>query len=316
MEVIICLAIFGAISCLVRAFFYLFSKEEIYQKRLSVIRDSKKNLDNKIDWRGVLQLYVNKFSGIFAPRSYLEGIQDDLVKAGIPLRGEEYVAACLALIVILPLLAYLISRNIWLAIIMILCGGIIPQLYVRTCRDRRMQALNLQLGDALVIMANALRAGFGFQQAMDAVRKEMPAPISTEFSWTLREMNLGFGTEEALLNMSKRVGNESLDMVITGIIIQRQIGGNLAEILDNISNTIRERARIKKEIRVLTAQGRMSGAVIGLLPVILIGIMLIINPSYFNYMIQDSRGILILAAAGVSEILGIILIKRITQVDL
>jgi tight adherence protein B len=180
-----------------------------------------------------------------------------------------------------------------------------------------MEKINIRmLGDALVIMANALRAGFGFQQAMDAVRKEMPAPISTEFSWTLREMNLGFGTEEALLNMSKRVGNESLDMVITGIIIQRQIGGNLAEILDNISNTIRERARIKKEIRVLTAQGRMSGAVIGLLPVILIGIMLIINPSYFNYMIQDSRGILILAAAGVSEILGIILIKRITQVDL
>jgi tight adherence protein B len=164
-------------------------------------------------------------------------------------------------------------------------------------------------------MSNALRAGFSFMQAMDMVGREMPDPISKEFSRTYREISLGAITEEALQKMVKRVSSDDLDLLVTAVLIQRQVGGNLAEVLDNISHTIRERIRIKGEIRTLTAQGRISGLIIGIIPPCLIVLLLLINPSYMQPLLYTQLGWMMLAAGACTEFIGILLIKKIISID-
>lgn len=306
------------IAYLIYALLLSFSRRERYNERLEALRQEETPQPQTYRPENIKQLseiLVNSISRLFATRSLNNHIQQQLLRAGIPLKAEEYISICFGLILILPIVIYTVTHNFWLAIVAVIIGFILPGMYVNRQKEQRIQSFNQQLGDALVVMANALRAGFGFQQAMDSVSKELPPPISLEFSWTLREMNLGFSTEAALTNLTERVPSDDLDMVVTGIIIQRQVGGNLAKILDNISSTIRERARIKREVMVLTAQGRLSGIVIGLLPVILIAALLVINPEYFNTLINDSRGIMMLAVAGVMELIGFIVIRRLTDID-
>lgn len=316
LETAVYLSVFGLVAFTIVALLRSFYKHDLYQERLAMLQDNNPEpKKDKVDLKKSFKKLTQGITKLFIARSYTENVQLQLISAGIPLKAEEFLTLRLALISLMPVILYLISNNLWLAIIALIIGAIAPTLYINHKKDSRLQLLNHQLGDALVVMANALRSGFGFQQAMDTVRREMPAPITTEFSWALREMNLGFSTEEALLNLSHRVKSEDMDMVITGIIIQRQVGGNLAEILDNISNTIRDRSNVKKQINILTAQGRLSGLIIGLLPLFLVAIMLVINPGYFDPMTKDLRGIIIIVTSVVLEFIGIIIIKKITDID-
>lgn len=317
MELIISLLIFSLFLFASLGVIKMISQRDLYLDRLDKYfekssGDEKKGIHITRSVMGV----VDKASRVVATRSFTSYLQGQLLLAGVPLRAEEYFILRIGLITVLPLLLTLASQNMWLGIITVILAVILPEFYLKLKKDQRLLTLNQQLGDSLIIMANALRAGFGFQQAMDTVRRELPPPISTEFAWTLREMNLGFGLEEALGNLSKRVKSDDLDMVITGIIIQRQVGGNLAEILENISETIRDRAKLKKEIKVLTAQGRLSGIIIGLLPVILIGAMLVINPTYFNTFLYDPRGMFMLGAGIFFEFIGLMVIKKIVSIEL
>lgn len=316
MEITICSAVFSMVFSIVIAVLRLFNRHDIYQKRLALLKepDTRANLD-RTDFQRLFKYLVRKMSRLLATKSYAQNLQAQLIRAGIPLRGEEYVVLCFVFIMLFPVIMYFLTYNIWAAVISVILGVIIPQVYLKHKQNVRLQTFNQQLGDALVIMANALRAGFGFHQTMDTVRKEMPPPIAAEFAWTLREMNLGFSYEEALVNLSKRVGSEDLEMVVSGIIIQRKVGGNLAEVLDNISATIRERVRIKREVRVLTAQGRLSGLIIGLLPLVLVSAMLVFNPCYFNVMLRETVGIVMLATGGILEVLGIITIRKLIDID-
>lgn len=318
MLVLLCCTAGLTVYCGVYASLMTFSKKGRYQERLDALLEEQNQREkgaSPLNLNSLGQILAQSTSKIFASRSVVNRIQEQLLQAGIPLKAEEYISICFGFIILLPILIYLVTYNFWLTVIAIIAGVILPNTYVNHQKEMRLQKLNQQLGDALVIMANALRAGFGFQQAMDSVRKELPPPISTEFSWTLREMNLGFSTEAALENMSKRVQSDDLDMVVTGIIIQRQVGGNLAMVLDNISSTIRERAHVQREVKVLTAQGRLSGILIGLLPILLIAALLVLNPEYFSILITDSRGIIMLIIAGVLEITGFIVIRRLTNID-
>lgn len=316
LETAVYLSVFGLVAFTIIALLRSFSKHDLYQERLAMLQDNNPEpKKDKADLKKSFKKLTQGISKLFIARSYTENVQLQLISAGIPLKAEEFLTLRLALISLVPVILYLISENLWLAIIALLIGGMAPQLYINYKKDTRMQLLNHQLGDALVIMSNAMRSGFGFQQAMDTVRREMPSPIATEFTWALKEMNLGFSTEEALLNLSNRVKSEDMDMVITGIIIQRQVGGNLAEILDNISSTIRDRSNVKKQIRILTAQGRLSGLVIGLLPVFLVAIMLVINPGYFDPLTKDITGIVIIVTSIILELIGIMIIKKITDID-
>ncbi|HEX9387118.1 MAG TPA: type II secretion system F family protein [Anaerolineales bacterium] len=209
-------------------------------------------------------------------------IARELARADLKFKVAEYYALVFMSTVLTALVAYLIQPRIVSAIIGAVIGFFIPRFYVKRQQTVRLNKFNDQLGDMLNLMVNGLRAGYSTMQAMEAISRELPVPISDEFHRVVQEMQIGITMEKALDNLLRRIPSEDLDFVITAINVQREVGGNLSEILDNISFTIRERVRIKGEIRVMTAQVRTSGIVLSLIPVFLTLALWFISPDYIG----------------------------------
>ena len=242
-------------------------------------------------------------------------LAEQLSKADLKLRTSEYVMIQFGAVVLLALLALL---RFGIGLQFIIAGAIGyfgPGFYVRFRQARRLRKFNGQLGDTLVLLSNALKAGYSFAQAIDTVAKNGAPPIADEFGRAVREMNLGGSVEEALNNMVRRVDSDDLDLVVTAVAIHRTVGGNLAEILDNIAHTIRERIRIKGEIRTLTAQARASGWIITMLPVGLAALMYVITPSYFRPMVSNFIGIAMLGVAALFIFIGNAIIRKIVKIE-
>src|SRR5205807_9061812 len=166
---------------------------------------------------------------------------------------------------------------------------------LRVLQARRLRAFDKQLGDTIILISNAWKAGYSFAQAIATVGKTAPPPIADEFNRATREMALGINVDDALNHMVKRNTSEDFDLMVTAVQIHRVVGGNLAEILDTIAHTIRERVRIKGEIRTLTAQARASGWIITILPIALAGLLTVIPPDYFKPMVPETLGIIMLS---------------------
>src|SRR5215208_1204338 len=209
-------------------------------------------------------------------------IARELARADLKFKVAEYYALVFMSTVVVGLVAYIIQPNIVSGIIGAVIGFFIPRLYVKRQQTVRLNKFNDQLGDMLNLMVNGLRAGYSTMQAMEAISRELPAPISDEFHRVVQEMQIGITMEKALDNLLRRIPSEDLDFVVTAINVQREVGGNLSEILDTISFTIRERVRIKGEIRVMTAQVRSSGLVLSLIPVFLTLALWFISPEYIG----------------------------------
>lgn len=238
-----------------------------------------------------------------------------VLRADLPLTGDEWMVVKLVLPVIVGILEGAVSANIlsgFIGIIMTIVG---LRIFVNGRIRKRTKAFNNQLNDALGIMANSLRAGYSFLQSVNSVSKEMPDPIAHEFRRLLKELSLGQETEIALKNLVTRIESEDLELIVRAILIQKETGGNLAEILDTISTTIRDRVKIQGEIRTLTAQGRLSGIVVGSMPIFLIGIMYLINPEYITIMFTHPIGKMLLIFAATSEVVGMFLIKKIVDIE-
>ena len=253
---------------------------------------------------------------------YLESPRWDLslemrmLRAGLPLRSGEFIVLCFASATLLAMLFLLLGGGQLVAgVTGAVAGFFFPFILVNMKIARRMKAFNSQLGDALILIANSLRTGYSFMQASDMVAQEMRPPISSEFSRAVKEMNLGVTIEDALGNLGKRINSEDLDLVLTAVLIQRQVGGNLSEVLDNIARTIRERVRIRGEIRTLTAQGRISGIIVSLLPVVLGLVIYLLNPEYVKLLFVHPVGKIMLGVAGLGQVIGIIVIRRIVDIE-
>lgn len=240
----------------------------------------------------------------------------DLGRADIKLTPSEFVSVNLLCIAGGALLGYLIGRgDLLLALLGALVGFYLPRMYLNLMMNRRLQAFNNQLGDTLILLANSLRSGYSLLQSMETVSRELPPPMSIEFSRVVREIGLGLSIEEALQHMLERVRSEDLDLVVTAINIQHEVGGNLSEILDTISHTIRERVRIKGQIKAMTASQRLSGNVVALLPVALGIFMYTINPGYLAEMWTQACGIMMLISGITSVTIGYFAIRRITAIE-
>jgi tight adherence protein B len=219
--------------------------------------------------------------------SWGEGIAKNLAQADVKLKPAEFVAVQVIGILLFAGFAFLIgggstgdSSALISALIGAIIGFILPRIYVGRQKSKRLQKFDEQLPDMLNLMVNGLRAGFSTVQAMEAVSKELPPPISEEFRRLVQEMQIGIPMEQAMENLYRRIPSDDLDLIIAAINVQREVGGNLAEILDTISYTIRERVRIKGEIRVLTSQVMYSGRFLAMLPFILAGILWFLNRPY------------------------------------
>lgn len=218
-------------------------------------------------------------------------IARELARADLKLKVAEYYALIFISTVVVAFLAWLL-QPIWISgVIGGIIGFFIPRFYVKRQQAIRLNKFNDQLSDMLSLMVNGLRAGYSTMQAMEAVSRELPSPISDEFRRLVQEMQIGIPIEKALENLLRRIPSDDLDFVITAINVQREVGGNLSEILDNISFTIRERVRIKGEIRVLTATVRTSGIVLSLIPVFLSLALWFISPEYIGTFFVEAPGI-------------------------
>ncbi|HHZ16936.1 MAG TPA: secretion system protein [Clostridia bacterium] len=262
-----------------------------------------------------LRIILTAAGRILEKRGIIKPIEEKLVRADIPLRGEEYLFLWLLSGLLPGLLGVLLNGRLASGVILSFIGLILPPLLVKRAEEKKIIKFNLQLVDALAILSNSLRASYSFHQSIELVSREMPAPLGKEFARTFREVNLGTPLEEALNNMGKRIASEDLQLIITAVLIQRQVGGNLAIILDNISETIRDRIRIQGEIKTLTAQGKISGLVIGCLPFIIVVILMLMNPKFLEPLFQSSMGIMLIIWGLVSEVIGIIFIRKITAID-
>lgn len=235
-------------------------------------------------------------------------------QAGIPLLGAEFF-------VVVFFSAALIGFGTWMLTLDTLSAGIIAVftivllwLVVSVRISRRKQIFIAQLGDALTTISNALRAGYSFQQAIATVAKEMEPPISEEFSQVTQETTMGMPLESSLEAMNKRMDSSDFDLVVTAVIIQREVGGNLAQILDTISETLVERIRLKREMYTLTAQGRLSAKVIFLLPFAIGSFLYFINPAQIIMLFEDPAGRLALGGSFFLELVGVVIIQRILNV--
>jgi tight adherence protein B len=248
-------------------------------------------------------------------------ITAELQRADLKLTPAEFVLVNIVSILLGFVIALFLGRGNPAAanLIFALAGAVIgfyaPRLYVRRRQAQRLNAFNNQLGDTLILLSNSLRSGYSLLQSMETVAKELAPPMSQEFSRVVREIGLGLTIEEALAHMLQRIRSEDLDMVVTAINIQHEVGGNLAEILDTIAETIRERVRIKGQIRALTAQQRLSGNIISILPLALGAFLFVANPSYFSIMFKESCGVIMLIFGGVTIFTGYMLIRRITNIE-
>lgn len=247
--------------------------------------------------------------------SWLRRLEQEMMQADIPLKPEEYLGFQLIASLGPGILIYLFSSRLLLSLEWVTLSLMLPLLLLRRAKAKRVAAFDRQLGDSLGTIANSLRAGFGFQQAMEMISHEAAPPIGTEMARTIREINLGIPVEEALRNLGRRVASRDLELMVTAVVIQRQVGGNLAEIMDRIAHTIKERARIRGEIKTLTAQGRISGLVIGSLPFALAGFLLTVNPTYLGILFRHPLGLFMVVAGLFAEVMGAVIIRKIVTLD-
>lgn len=285
----------------------IFSEKLIINQRLLLIEETdykQKNQDSDQRRKRF------KISFVHVPKK----LRAELILAGIPLQPEEYVLICVCMIGFPGIMAFMFSGNIIISLVLIVLGTLIPPALIKIHRKKRTKKFNEQLGNSLLVISSSLRAGFTFEQALSSVARDMPSPISDEFSKAVRELRYGSPLDKTLFSLAERMQSKDLDLLNSAVLIQKQVGGNLADIVETISETIQDRIKIKNSIRVLTAQGRISGLIVGLLPFGLLGILILINPTYIMPLFTTSLGRIMMAVAIVMELVGFFVINKIINI--
>ncbi|HAS73964.1 MAG TPA: secretion system protein [Clostridiales bacterium UBA8960] len=236
-------------------------------------------------------------------------------QADIPLTYEEIFVVKIMGATSLSFLTFALSRNIVLTLLVLGFIWLLPKLLISSRIKKRVKEFDEQLNEGLVMISNALKAGYSFLQALAVAADETQDPFSKEFKGLLKELSLGIPLEDGLSNLMERMPSEDLKLIVNAILIQKDVGGNLSEILENIGETIRERQRIKNEINTLTAQGRLSGMIIMAMPVVLGLMIYVFSPDYIMELFNTLLGRIMLVVAFISQILGWIFIRKIVNID-
>ena len=304
-----------------------------YQTSAKPRADVNRRLGSVVGESSALEMTVDQFLGLRPKRAgkfpiigallegktWTEETAARLERADIRFTVSEFVSIRIFLALIVGFIGFLVLGSGPPGIVASLVGGLIgyslPSLYVSRTASRRAAKLNTQLPDALTLISNSIKAGFGLMQSLDLASKELPHPLSTEIRRTLYDINVGSASHEALQAMAARCGSEDMDIVVTAMLIQQSSGGNLSEILDNVAHTMRERTRIRGEIKTLTSQQMLTGFVIGGLPFVMVGLFSLMNPDYMEPLFTETAGHAMLAGAGILEFFGILLIRRILAIE-
>jgi tight adherence protein B len=321
MLVQIALAVFSAAFLSAVAVYLLFSEK--LGKRHRAIRKRLDGLTAETPVEGEAFYPIlrdDKLSGIPAMNRILsrfrlfQNLQRLIDQAGVPMKAGALVLGMLSLGGLIFLLVLSFLDSILLALAAGLAATSLPYIYVRRRKTKRQQNFESLLPETIDMIANALKSGFSLESSLSMVSKEIPDPVGIEFAIAFEEQNLGVGLTDALSNMEKRVESEDLGLFTTALTIQKKTGGNLVEILEKIGGTIRERFMLKRQVRVYTAQGRLSGFVLVLLPIVTAVVLLAINPEYLKILLVERAGNFLLGGAIIMQILGIWVIRRIVDI--
>jgi tight adherence protein B len=300
------------------------SRRSALEERLETFRSERKGKETKQEEGGPV-FRKRSYSGLPILSSFLgqlrgsEQVAISLERAGVPLRvGEYYLMRYVAAIVFF-LVPFIFSQGVF-AFVLGACLGVLgyslPAIWLGAKRSARAKKINGQMVEMLGMVANSLKSGYGLMQSFEFASKQLDAPLATEIKRMLRDANLGMSGEEALQALGERIDSADLEMVLTAINIQRAVGGNLAEILEKVAFTMRERERIRGEIATLTSQQRMTGIIIGGLPVGMGALFMMINPDYMGVLFTTTAGqIMLLLAVGL-EVVGAMSMKKILAIEI
>lgn len=280
-----------------------FKKKEGYTE-VSLVKNRKKTRQKKENQNGI---FVKFGSALYS----------QLQSADIKMRPEEFLLIWIIIAVLPPLFILLISEN--LAVVaagVAVVGAFIPFIVIKIKQKQRVKKFDVQLSDALMISCSSLRAGLSFTQAMEAISRDMPDPIASEFSIVLEEMTMGMPMDEALERLNKRIKSDYLPLMVSSVLIQRQTGGNLSSILEGIANSIKEKMKLKQELKASTASGRSTALMVGSMPVVLCVLFYFVNRDFIMPLFTTSTGHIFLAVAAGLEFLCFIAVKKIITIKM
>jgi tight adherence protein B len=242
-------------------------------------------------------------------------LESKLEQAGLPMKAGEFAAVTVASALIGGALGGILLPNPVFILVMAGAAGVLPYVWLARTRSQRQNKMSEQLADVLAILASSLRAGHSFLQALDQVANEIKDPSASEFHRVVSEIRLGRSVDEAMVEMAERVGSEDLRWAVMAVNIQRQVGGNLAEVLDIVANTVRERAYVQRQVRVLSAEGRISIGILSVLPFGIFAYLAVVNPSYASLLFTTMIGRVLLLVGGSLMAAGIFVMTRIVKID-
>jgi tight adherence protein B len=257
---------------------------------------------------------MDELDMVFEKRSFAQNMLIEFQKADIHLRYSEYLVITASCVIIMAGVGFAMTRSPILAILISLVGLPLPRIYVMMRQRKRLSLIEGQIIDALGLISNSMKSGYSFLQAIELCSNEAPLPIRDEFKRILRETNLGRPLEDALADFGERIPTEDVRLMLTAILIQRQVGGNLSEVLDKIAYTIRERLRIKGEVDTLTAQGKMQGIILILLPFVLLFLISRIQPELTTILFTNILGQILLVISVILMTIGGTMIRKIVDI--
>jgi tight adherence protein B len=253
---------------------------------------------------------------VVASRGLEEVLGVKLEAAGVPLKPSEWLLLHVGLIVILPpFLLLLTGGNLVFAVLGAVVGAAGPWLYLSFKESRRRSAFLAALPDTLQLISGGLQAGYSLPQALDSVVREGTEPVAGEFNRALIETRLGVTIEDALEGIAERMGSTDFAWVVMAIRIQREVGGNLAEVLTNVAETLRERERLRRQVQVLSAEGRLSAWILGSLPVLFALYLSVVRRDYIKLLVTDPIGYAMLIVLAVAMVAGILWLRKVVQVE-
>lgn len=316
MDLLVLLAVFVAtVAVLVAA--YLF----INRRRIEAANDALSRLATTDEERRAISILKGAQAGgagllgrLLTGRSYTESLAEELRRTGTSMSPAGFVQLCIVTIVSGVMLGTLIGSSIF-AVVFGAVGAVAPFLWMKRRQRKRLEAFQAQLPDAIDMLVSAMKAGYSFQAAMNFIGEEMPAPLGPEFARFYDEQRLGIDVRSALLSLQTRVDSMDLKMFVTAVLVQRESGGNLGEVLANISDIMRERFGLEGELETLTAESRLSARILALLPLLVFIGMFALNPAFMRPMLQQTAGQIMLVLAGVSVALGYFVMVRIADID-
>lgn len=323
---IISILLFISIFLMVNALLYIYMlKDKEIEKRMNYYL----NIEDRYKMRNDKKVKSDNFKGFL--KNSNEGIREIIKKgvpgkdqkkiiqklaaAGVTMKPEEFLMSKVFFAVFGGFLFYLVFGIAIIAPIGMVLGFFLPEVWLSNKRRRRIEKFNDGLSDMITTIIGSLKAGYSFSQALKTVAEESEAPVKEEIQTLLNELNYGINMEEALNNLKDRMPSTDLELLVHSVMIQRQIGGNLSIILEVIVNTIRERKKLERQVRTLTAQGRLSGRIIAALPVVLGVAFFLINRSYMMQFFTNIYGQIALAVGICLTVLGFIVINQITKIE-